>query len=249
MVKIALIFRVAGGAGLLLGLLGLCGAQIASAQGGKKPPRAVQGSPVADVPNQPVFAFEKRTGAVDEALTVVLGSRQPLPDETTVAKARATLRSSSYVAAAAVIADLDRLRPDDVEAHAALFSLLGVVANEDAAIEYWSKKLISGSPRMPNPVRKPEKSKQPDQPKLQRSERRDPERLIRYLAIAHLYRAASGGNDRAKAAILEAARSPHREVKIAVVQYTYALNRNRWKARNELKSRLAPSDHYLLYRY
>jgi hypothetical protein len=187
---------------------------------------------------------------------VVLG-REGIPEDAAeasklmskVAKARGTLQSNPKAAAAAVIAELEKLRRDDVEGHAVLFSLLGVVADEDAAIRYWSGKLTSGTQRAPRPAPERVKSKQPDRPKPQKSEGFDPEGLIRYLAIARLYRTALRGNEKAKAAILEAARSPHLDMKISTVQYTYALNKNRWKARNELRSRLAPSDHYLLYRY
>lgn len=261
MLTTARVFVVAAGAALLLGLLGVRAPQGADAQKnarrGKSPPRAGRPTATPDVRGESRFEFEKRRGAVEEALAVTLGRGLPATEDPAaageamgrVARARATLRANPGAAAAAVIADLERLRPDDVEGHAALFTLLDVVADEDAAIRYWSAKLTSGTPRSPRPAPKTEKSKQPDRVKPQRTEVRDPERLIRYLAIAHLYRAALRGNVRAQGAILEAARSPHRDVKIGAVQYTYALNRNRWKARNELKSRLAPADQHLLYRY
>lgn len=262
MLTTARVFVVAAGAALLFGLLGVRAPQGADAQretrrGKSPPPHAGRAAATPEPRGERIFEFERRRGAVDEALAVVLGRGRAAPDDDAsageamgrVARARATLRSNSRAAAAAVIADLEKLRRDDVEGHAALFSLLDVVAEEEAAIRYWSAKLTSGTPRPPRPSPKTVKSKQPDRAKPQRTEVRDPERLIRNLAMAHLYRAALRGNERAKAAILEAARSPHRDVKIGAVQYTYALNRNRWKARNELKSRLASADQHLLYRY
>lgn len=257
---VAPVFLVAGLAALLLGLFGFGippTANVSSVvQRGKSPPRPRQ-VPDPDVRGEPVFEFEKRTGEVDKALTVMLRLGLSVPDNaaraeevmSTVAKARETLRSNSKGAATAVIAELDKLRSDDIQGHAALFSLLGIVGDEDAAIRYWSKKLTAGSPRQHRPTPRGVKSKQPDQPRLRKSEQRDPERLIRYLAIAQLYRVALRGNEKSRIAILDAARSPHRDVKVSAVQYTYALNKNRWKARNDLKSRLAASDHYLLYRY
>jgi hypothetical protein len=73
--------------------------------------------------------------------------------------------------------------------------------------------------------------------------------LIRYLAMSRLYAAARGGSERAKGAVLDAARSPDREVKITAIQYSYALSRQRWKARRALETRLADADLHLLDRY
>jgi hypothetical protein len=220
------------------------------------PPKAMAAQPPAAA-GERIFDFEKRTGALDEALTVLLGRQRPvLPTAeedgkrmARVASARQVVRSNAKAAAEAVIAELQTLPKSDVEGHAELFSLLGVVAGEDAAIEYWSRKLTSGEPRRPKPIPERKKLKEPDRPKVERSENEDPEVVIRYLAIAHLYRAARAGSEKARAAILEAAASPHREVRISAVQYTYAVTRRRWQARQELEKRLPPSDQYLLYRY
>jgi hypothetical protein len=221
----------------------------------KTPPPRTTAAPAPEA--APRFDFEKRAGAVDEALTVLLARRLtvlPSAEEAgermgREAGARQVLRANAGAAAAAVIAELEKLARNDVEGHAELFTLLGEVAAEEAAIAYWSAKLASGTPRPPRPLPERKKLKEPDRPTAQRSEREDPEALIRYLALAHLYRAGRAGSEKARAAILEAAASPHREVRISAVQYTYALTRRRWKARQELEKRLPRSDQYLLYRY
>lgn len=221
------------------------------------PPRAAVAQPPAPaVP--PRYEFEKQPGPVNDALATLLDRDHP-PAEgvedagarmTRIAAARQVVRANARTAAAAVIAELGKLPERDIEGHAELFSLLAVVADEDAAVQYWSRKVSSGTPRPPRTRREPrKKEKTPDQPRLQRSEREDPEAQIRYLAIAHLYRAARAGNEKARAAILEAAGSPHRDMRISAVQYTYALTPQRWKARRELEKRLPRSDQYLLYRY
>lgn len=209
-------------------------------------------------PGERSFDFEKRATPVDEALSILLGRERSVPltaDDASKymaerARARATLRLSPKLVAATVISELEKLSKDDVENHAMLFSLLDTVADEDEPVAYWSKKLMSGVPRQAPRFPVAKKSNERDRPNLgRRLENDDPEALIRYLAIAHLYRAALRGNERAKAAILDSVKSPHYDVKITAIQYTYALNRHRWKARHELEKRLAPSDHYLLYRY
>jgi hypothetical protein len=222
----------------------------------KTPPPKPAAAPPAATP-QPRFEFEKQAGALEQALTVLLDRQRavlPRPEGageqmTRAAAARQAVRSNPAAAAATIIAELEKLPKDDVEGHAELFRLLDVVADQDAVIEYWSKKLSSGTPRPPRPAAERQKLKEPDQPRLRKSEHEDPEALIRTLAITHLYRAARAGNEKARAAILEAAASPHPEVRISAVQYTYALTRQRWKARQELEKRLPRTDHYLLHRY
>jgi hypothetical protein len=217
------------------------------------PPKTSPAPPAEAAPAR--FDFEKRTGALEEALTVLLDRRRPVvpkeADERMAreAAARQVVRSNAAAAADMVIAELERLPKDDIEGHAELFSLLGVVADQDAAIDYWSKTVNSGTPRPARARTDREKLKEPDQPRGQRSEHEDPEVVIRYLAMAHLYRAARSGSEKARAAILEAAASPHPQVRISAVQYTYALTRRRWKARQELEKRLPRSDQYLLERY
>lgn len=219
------------------------------------PPKATTSQPVEAAPAR--YDFEKRPGGVDEALTVLLDRRKSvLPNEeeagqrmAAAASARQVVQSNAQAAAATVIAELEKLSSADVEGHAELFSLLGEVAGQDAAVEYWSRKVSSGTPRRPQPTGDRKKLKEADEPRINKSEHEDPEVLIRYLAIAHLYKAARAGSERARAAVLEAAASPHREVRVSAVQYTYALTRRRWKARQELEKRLPRTDQYLIYRY
>jgi hypothetical protein len=221
------------------------------------PPRAGAAVVLSSPVNERRFDFEKRTSPVDEALTVLLGRERPMlpsAEEASatmarVASARRVVRANAKTATTAVLTEIEKLSNHDVEGHAELFSLLAIVADEDAAIETWSSQLTSGRPRPPRPLPERRKLTEPDQVRGQRSEREDPEALIRYLAIAHLYRAAREGSETAQAAILEAAASPHRDVRISAVQYTYALSRQRWKARQELEKRLPRSDQYMLYRY
>lgn len=222
----------------------------------KTPPPKVAAAPRADAAPAR-YEFEKRKGALEEALTALLAEQRPALPEVEeagqrmarAAGARRVIRSNAGGAATTVIAELERLPKDDIAAHAELFSLLAAVGDEGAAIDYWSRVVMTGQPRRPQPTPRREKLKGPDQPRGQRSEHQDPQVRIRYLAMAQLYRAARAGSEKARAAILEAAASPHREVRISAVQYTYSLTRRRWKARQELARRLPRGDEYLLHRY
>jgi len=234
---------------------------------GKRPVRAKTPPPRLTPPSTrpapaPRFGFERRTGETDKALTELLGRAAPAApnDETAAAaltnqaRAKQTLRANAKATVATLVGELQALRPNDVEAYAELSSLLAVVADDDGAIAAWTRTLMTDMPHPAWPKSDHKKVTTPDQPTGQPPagkpiERDDPQVLIRSLASTHLYRAAKGGSGRAQAALLETAASPNLDARISAVKFTYALSRQRWKARGELEKRLPPTDTYLLYRF
>lgn len=210
----------------------------------------------ANVPPPTRFAFEaQKADPVAQALTLLAresASTSPDPQVAgqgmqALAAARSLVQANTAAALKLVLASVNQLAADDVEAHTIAFELLGEIDSEAGVVKLLGERLMQGKPRVMQP-KKPALPK-PAMPKPQPSEHIDPQALIRQAAIRQLYRAARAGRPGAGDTMLKALASPHNEVRVSAVQFNYALIPGRLAAKAKMRRYLAPANRHLLNHY
>jgi hypothetical protein len=181
------------------------------------------------------FLFEK--DPVSEAMKTIWEHSTRSPSTASEARtafagseaARLVLEQSLPEAQAALMAALRTLGPSDLGLYASLGTLLEI-AGQSAEILAHLQGVAMAPGGLPTDRHDP-----------------PPDELVRHVAMGVLTHHARLGNAEAKARVLGAAASPHPDVRAAAVRTYLGLALDRRHAQRELRERLDPESHHLLW--
>jgi hypothetical protein len=145
------------------------------------------------------------------------------------AAARLVLERNLPEAQAALLAALRTLGSADAGLYASLGKLLEIAGQSDEILAHLQAVAMAPG-GMPTDRHDP-----------------PPDELVRHLAMGALAHHARLGNAEAKARILGAAASPHPDVRASAVRSYLGLALDRRQAQRDLRDRLDPASHHLLW--
>lgn len=198
---------------------------------------AVSCAPEDPSPDHP-FEFLAKTDEVNQALTTVWthqfrsphGAKSKGDAVRELLAAKDVLLRNREEAHEALFAALKDLSAFDESKHLSLVPLLEIIGDDPRILTQLSGLVM-------NPL---------DDTDLVHGF--PPQEIVRHTALSVLMHHARGGNEDAAKLVLNAVASPHQGVAMWAIRYTYEIEPDRRLAQREMRRRMEPSRHYLIYR-
>lgn len=160
------------------------------------------------------------------------------------ADAEAIVRADLERAAAHLLEAFRVLSERDAGGYVSLQPLLRIVGSHPEVLRHLHGMLMSEAPAERTAAFAGKRSSHPTEQFTI-----PPGEQVRRVALKQIVRAAEERSSLARGQLFELLRSPDAKVRVGAVQGLYRIHVTREQAQRAMRTRLAPEEHYLLYRY
>jgi hypothetical protein len=152
-------------------------------------------------------------------------------------EAEAVVRANRDTAALYLVDALRSLSPEDADGLSSLGTLLRMVGEQPEILDHFQVILMQDAPSTDPAGGAADSSAMPDS------------QAFRFLALELVEHMAGEGSEPARENLLELLQSPDPAIRSGAVHGLYKASSSRRRAQREMRPRLDPDEHYLLYRH